>query len=462
MTEEIRIAINITITEGNFNWALYSAIGDITEENRFKGSAYITRTLAAGTYYMQFISVDSDSVYYTIIFTDESNTPIDESNIPLVAQETGFSSSYSLDVTPLPTLSHVASARDTTSLNLDGADSITTAVVEGVTYLFASGYNDDGVNAFRVNANGSLAHVDSEKEISGARGLDTAVIDGTTYLYVTAGDTGGVAVFSVNNGGRLTSVGTSVINHLEGSATSLITVKVGSNTYGYVTSAMNGRLASILLSGSFPFVEVISEQLLSDNFSNMLSGTKVLTTAAVGDKTYLYMASEKDGLVTIFQVPSDSSQVLTKVGSYRNSSTVELNATYSATSAYIRGIPYLFVAGNVDDGVSIFRINNNGTLIRVSQITDISSRSLNEAVAVTTAVVSGNTYLFVGGYDGVSVFRISSTGSWAHATSIYDIQSSSYELNGVLDITTAVVDGNLYLFAAGDLDDGLSVFRVDP
>ena len=416
---------------------LYTSSGSLIERDDDGGSNrnfLIERTLSAGTYYVEVSPFSSSTI-----------------------------GSYTLNVVYLGTLSHVTRVQDTSSLNLNGAHYVATAVVSGTTYLFVSGYNDNGVSVFRVNSGGSLTNVYNVQGISEARELDTAVIRGSTYLYVTAGSVGRVYVYRVNSGGTLTSIGSSSINHLGGAARGLITVTVGSNTYGYVTSLSNDKLAGILLSSGSPF-QVLTEQLYSDTDNSLyeLDGALGLATAVVGGNTYLYVTGFVDDGITVFRVPSVSTQGLTYIARYSDTTALELDGAYSATSAYIGGTPYLFVAGDLDDGVSIFRINNGGTLSHVSRITDTSSRALDGAVAVTTAVLSGNTYLFVGGYedDGISVFRISSSGSATHITTVFD--TSSYELNGVLDITTAVVGGNLYLFAAGGDDNGVSVFRVNP
>ena len=400
------------------------------------GDFLIERTLSAGTYYVEVSG-----------FAGNTTGP------------------YTLNVAPssLGSLSHVTSVPDTTSLNLNGTYSVTTAVVNGTTYLFVSGTVDGGVSVFSVSSAGSLTNVHDEPGISGARGLDTAVISGITYLYVTAGNTGGVYVYRVNSGGTLISIGNSIISHLDGSANRVITVTVGSNTYGYVTSYDNDRLAGILLSSGFPF-QVLTQQLYSDSDLYELNGALGLATAIVDGNTYLYVTGYFDDGITVFQIPSVSTQGLTYIEKYSDSdsSAWELNGASGVTSAYIGGIPYLFVAGEIDDEVSIFRINNGGTLSHVSRITDTSSLALDGAFAVTTAVLSGNTYLFVGGFndDGISVFRISSGGIATHIDTVSD--TSLNELNSVRYLTTAVVGGNLYLFAAGFGDDGVSVFRVNP
>ena len=90
------------------------------------------------------------------------------------------------------------------------------------------------------------------------------------------------------------------------------------------------------------------------------------------------------------------------------------------TTAVVGGNTYLFVAGLVDDGVSVFAVAPDGTLTNVDNVSDDATRELNGAIGVTTAVIAGITYLFVMGLfdDGVSVFAVAADGT---LTSVDDV-----------------------------------------
>ena len=59
---------------------------------------------------------------------------------------------------------------------------------------------------------------------------------------------------------------------------------------------------------------------------------------------------------------------------------LELDGAYSVTTAEVGGMTYLFVAGERDDGVSVFSVANNGSLNNVDNISDDSSLELDGAV----------------------------------------------------------------------------------
>ena len=88
--------------------------------------------------------------------------------------------------------------------------------------------------------------------------------------------------------------------------------------------------------------------------------------------------------------------------------TLELDGASSVISADVGGITYVFVAGSDDNGISVFRLNANGTLTPIFDVTDSGALALVGARGLSTAMVDGNTYLFAAGQgdDGVSVFRV--------------------------------------------------------
>jgi hypothetical protein len=67
------------------------------------------------------------------------------------------------------------------------------------------------------------------------------------------------------------------------------------------------------------------------------------------------------------------------------------------TAAVVGGVTYVFVAGQADDGVSVFSVAADGTLTNVDNVTDAGALQLDGAEGVGTAVVAGVTYLFVVG-----------------------------------------------------------------
>ena len=130
----------------------------------------------------------------------------------------------------------------------------------------------------------------------------------------------------------------------------------------------------------------------------------------------------------------------------------------------ILGTTYLFAAGSLDDGISVFTVDANGFLSNGVTITDADdpAYALDGVSSLATVEADGTTYLFAAGTaeNGVSVFAITNEGALNYISTINDADDPNYELEGVSSLATAIINNVPYLFAAGSIDDGVSIFAV--
>jgi hypothetical protein len=128
---------------------------------------------------------------------------------------------------------------------------------------------------------------------------------------------------------------------------------------------------------------------------------------------------------------------------------LELDGASAVTSADVGGKTFVFVAGAVDNGVSVFELGRDGSLTSRSDVTDSGSLNLVGVSGLTTIMSGGATYLVAAGAgdNGLSVFRVGTNGS---LTSVYNVaDTGSLYLNGVSRMASATVGGSAYVFAAG-------------
>ena len=363
-------------------------------------------------------------------------------------------------------LVNVDNVTDDSSLHLDGAASVTTAEVDGTTYLFVAGFTDDGVSVFSVANDGMLTNVTNvpdggSLELGRASSVTTAVVAGTTYLFVAGSDDDGVSVFSVANDGLLASV-TNVPDdgslELDG-ARSVTTAVVDGTTYLFVAGSLDNGVSVFSVANNGLLTNRAN---VTDDGILELDNALSITTAVVDGTTYLFVAGFNDDGVSVFSVANDDG-MLTSVQDVDDADDVnlELDGARSVTTAVAGGTTYLFVAGFIDDGVSVFSVANDGLLTSVTNVPDGGSLELDGTTSVTTTVVDGTTYLFVSGFtdDGVSVLSVANNGLLTNVTNVPD--GGSLQLDGAQSVTTAVVADTTYLFVAGFRDDGVSVFRVE-
>ena len=133
---------------------------------------------------------------------------------------------------------------------------------------------------------------------------------------------------------------------------------------------------------------------------------------------------------------------------------LELEGASSVWSTVIGGTTYLFVAGFLDDGVSVFSVGADGVLANVSggNVTDVGDFALAGATAAASVEIGGISYLFVAGFhdDGVIVFAAAPDGSLVNVANVTD--DVNLELRGAASVATATFGATSYLFVGGPPD----------
>ena len=230
--------------------------------------------------------------------------------------------------------------------------------------------------------------------------------------------------------------------------------EVGGTTYLFVTGFNDHGLSVFSVAADGHLTDVVS---VSDDATLQLQGASSVATAQVGGITYLFVAANFDQGVSVFRVEADGTLVNTE--NVSDDTTLELQGSNNVATAQVGGITYLFASGGADDGVSVFRVEPDGILVNVHNVGDDALLALDGAGAMTTAVIGATTYLFVVSRQdwAIAVFEVAADGALTHVTNIND---PAAELDGALGVTTAMVGGTRYLFATGNTDNGVSAFSL--
>ncbi len=244
-------------------------------------------------------------------------------------------------------------------------------------------------------------------ELSRLAHLHTAEVGGTTFLFTAAEFDSGISVFEVEDDGTLTNV-------------------------------FN----------------------LPDEGELELFGSYWNETFSIGDTTYLYTAGFFDWGVSVFEVNDDGS--LVNIQNIADDDTLELQGVTAVRVGLVNGNPFLFAAGFNDFGISVFRVNNDGTLTNVDNVQDNGSLNLFGVVRVEPYIVGGQTFVVATGQDdrGLSVFSVSNSGQLTNIQDIEDSDEPEYELDGAFDVIIEEIGGTQYAIVAAVFDDGLSVWEI--
>ena len=207
-------------------------------------------------------------------------------------------------------------------------------------------------------------------------------------------------------------------------------------------------------------ISLINSYNVSDNGTLQLGGASYVTTAVVGGTTYVFVTGKGNGDngVSVFSLNTDGT--LTNVFNFADNNTTNLGGAFALTTAVVGGTTYLFVGGVNDSGMSVFSVDADGHLTNVANVGDNATLQLALTTDVETMVVGGTTYLFSGGVNdnGVSVFSVGANGTLTNVNNVTDNGTS--KIQGPQGLATATVGGNAYVFVTGFHDDGVGVYSV--
>lgn len=338
-----------------------------------------------------------------------------------------------LDDDPIPTPNEIIAIETIDNEALvgrAGAD-VETVTVDGSTYTYiaarqfnASVPGDTGVQSYEFSegqlsflALTSLANLGS----SGANALTSATVDGTTFLiagvFPTAGaTTAGLEVFEVDADGGLTSTdtvsSTAEFDSLD-TTRALIAGEIDGTTF--VVAAADDQIISFELDADGELTDV---DILQDNgVSTLLGRPQDLTAVNVDDAIYLIAPSDTDDALTVIEI--DSSGQLSVADTVIASNDTEFAGAQSVASAEIGDAAFVFAAGFNDFGISTLAIDENGALTSTARVVPTDA---NDTPIAVNGFTSLQAFEFQGAHflaalndaGGLFVFEIAANGELSY------------------------------------------------
>ena len=371
------------------------------------------------------------------------------------------------------TLTNIANVDDGANVNfeLDGAFSLAVVNFGGVrTFLYVGALDDNGVSVFEVSANGLLTNLDNVEasddpgfNLVGVGALAVAFPGEQPVLFAGGFSSSGISGFvSLFNGTLLNSDNVDDDGTLELLGTgALVSLRIGFDDFIIAAGSSDDGFSSFEVADDGTLTNIDNVDDAEDTDFELNSVSALAATTIVTD-TFVFAAGFLDDGISVYQMVG-SGNFVANPDNVTDDGTLELDGVSALATAKVGNKDFLFTAASVDDGVSVFQIATNGALTNVDNVTDADDVNfrLDGANAITTAKISGITFVFVSGRDedGVSVFGVHADGSLEHMTNVID--GASRELDGAAQLKTATIGANTFLFVAGRNDNGVSSFRID-
>ena len=198
-----------------------------------------------------------------------------------------------------------------------------------------------------------------------------------------------------------------------------------------------------------------------------LDGLLGAAGAAVSGKL-LFVTGEFDDALSVWRVNAEAG-TLRQTALYRNgdpNGENRIDGLLGARGAAVSG-NLLFVTAELDDALSVWRVNAEASTLRQTAVYrngDPNGENRIDGLSGARGVAVSGTLLFVTGEfdDALSVWRVNAEAGTLRQTVVYRNGDRNGEniIGGLSGARNAVVSGNL-LFVTGELDNALSVWRVN-
>ena len=291
--------------------------------------------------------------------------------------------------------------------------------------------------------------------------------DGHNYVYV--GGDGPVDVFELNEEGKLRPISNHELYKQKGPARGMVADNINGTDFLFIGNKWGNVIEThkILENGSLERVA-----LIEDTKEMHLGVAITLQVIHMKNASYLFVGGLEDtpGL-TCLKIEDDGK--LTHVQSMKDSEEIHTDGVIGMFVHKIKGKTYLYAGGFQDNGVSSYRVYDNGTFKHVNSISDnTTDRYLTGAYPVTGVALGDNHYVIVGHRhhkyykrggnfikrpnfvyhgDGVSVFKVNNKGGLVPHFVLKDDENT--KLRGQTRIEVVSSDGNEAILAVGTRDD---------
>lgn len=357
---------------------------------------------------------------------------------------------------------------------LDGADGVETVDIGGRTFMFVSARDDDRVITFEVFPDGTFIERStfqdgSTTSLNFVAGLTAHQIGGATYLYAAAEFDDALTVFSVANDGSLSVVQTisdDAMLELDGTNLPPTIVTVGASTFLVATGFRDNGL-SVFRIGSNGQLTNVTNLDDSQQLGFGLDGAAGTMAVQIGGRTFLLVTGFDDDAISVFEMSATGA--LTLRSSLADSGTLELNGALEVEHVTTAQGTFIYVAGNADSGISVFRLGATGGLTPVADVFDDANTPLSNVRDLEVYTSNGQTFLAASAQsdDTLTIFSVGVDGGLTVAQTINGGTSTIDNVtgdafDGIESIQTIEIAGQTFLAVTSVFNNSVSLLQVDP
>lgn len=292
--------------------------------------------------------------------------------------------------------------------------------------LLAQSFMGFSQNTHKKDAQFELTLVDTAHTTNNTVTVTAYKLNSHHFVYA-AGDGGYLDAFQLHENGRLTSIESYELNKGKGPGRGIVAAQISDNHYLFVGNKGGNAVEIFRIQNDGKLKRVF---LLEDNEETYLGTVITLQVVHMKQASYLFVGGlEQTPGLSCFRIESDGK--LNHVQSMKDDDKIHTDGIIGMYVHKINGKTFLFTGGFQDNGISSFRVYQDGHFENINNIADnTTDRYLTGAYPVNGVTLGDNHYVIVGHRhhkyykrinfikkkdfvyhgDGVSVFKVNSDG----------------------------------------------------
>lgn len=245
--------------------------------------------------------------------------------------------------------------------------------------------------------------------------------------------------------------GTGGVGNLSGFATA----SIGGQTYLYAANAQSTGFIHYKLSGGTQLERISTHGQPSGTAAPGLVDIDVTT---IGGQQYLLALSRENNSISSYHLDGNGAPNI--ISQLNSGQFLPISEPTAMAIGNVAGRSFAIVASAGSSSLTVLEIGDDGALNAVDHVLDNKYTRFQKATEIIAVEVNDRLYIVsAGADDGLSLFAVLPDGTLVHLDSIADDNTAS--LNNVSALAGAFVGDTLQIFASSETEGGISRFDLD-
>ena len=240
-----------------------------------------------------------------------------------------------------------------------------------------------------------------------------------------------------------------------GFISALTSTNIGGTTHVYGANASSSGFNHYTIDATNTFSLV---QNYSSGGANAAADIVDLHTVDVAGQTILIAACQTTNSLKSFRL--DATGTPTEVTSLSADAFLPVAVPNALVSGQVAGQSFVVLASAGSSSLTVLTVRDDGTLKPIDHVIDGLMTRFSDVTELASVQVGDRMYVVAGGADdGLSLFAVAPNGTLVLLDSVSDTNGTA--LQNISALSAAYVDGAIRVFATSETEAGITSFKVD-